>query len=380
MGRGAVRQFEVEFAAYQGAAEARAFWKGRVGLYAVLRALGIGAGDRVAVCAFTCSGVLEAVARLSAIPLFLDVDRHLNVASAALDRLAVPPAALVLQYTFGVPAGVETCLQWAAARGVPVVEDCCHALGATWDGRRVGNYGCAAIFSFQWSKPFSTGQGGMLTFPEAALAREVDRVLAREAVAPSFRESAGLSVQRALDRCLVTPAMTAAARSVYQLACRRGWVDDSESQFMGRVGPAPAFLKRASPAQARAGLHQLRRWPESLRRRCEAAAVLQARFRRYGIEFVEPEHRASPVYLRCPVWVWRKPYVLERAEQSHLDIAGWYASAGAPLSDADVAALGYVPVACPLAEEAFARVITLPTAPALSAAALERALRIIDAA
>jgi perosamine synthetase len=177
----------------------RALWTGRVALDVVLRALGVDPGDRVALCAFTCVRVVETVTRLSAIPAFLDVDRRLNIAAPALERLDTPPAALVLQYAFGVPSGVETCLAWAAARH-SVGGRLLPRAGATWNGRRVGSFCCAAVFSFEWSKPFSTGPSGMLTFPQANLAREVDRVSAHEGVAPGFRESAALGLQRVLDR------------------------------------------------------------------------------------------------------------------------------------------------------------------------------------
>ncbi|MFH0980273.1 MAG: DegT/DnrJ/EryC1/StrS family aminotransferase [Planctomycetota bacterium] len=377
MARDPVQQFEAAFARYQGAAAARAFWMGRVGLYAVLRSLGVEGDDRVGICAYTCMSVVEAVTRLGAVPVFLDVDRHLNIASASLERLGEPLAALILQHTFGVPCDLDACLAWAAARGVPVIEDCCHALGATWNGQLVGRFGCAAVFSFQWGKPFSTGQGGMVTFPQPDLVREVDRVIARDAIAPRFLESASLGVQCYLYRWFVTPGTRACVKSMYHWACRHGLVAGSEPRSECLVGMVPGFLKLASPGQARAGLQQLRRWPHALPRRREAAAAIHAKLQQEGLEFVQPDRRAAPMYLRCPVWVRRKTDILDAAERARLDIAGWYISAAHPLPGKQAEELGYVPAACPNAEEAFARVVTLPTAPPLTPVALDRTMRII---
>src|SRR5262245_58363681 len=125
-------RFESAFADYQGAACARSFWTGRIGLYAVLKALGVRQNHRVGICTFTCMGVIEAIARLGACPVFLDVDRHMNIAPAALMRLKTPIKALILQHTFGVPCNLDPSMAWAKQNRVPVIEDCCHALGAMW--------------------------------------------------------------------------------------------------------------------------------------------------------------------------------------------------------------------------------------------------------
>src|SRR5213594_1459050 len=108
-----IEQFEAAFADYQEAAAARAFWMGRIGLYAVLKALGVGQDDRVGICSYTCVGVVEAVTRLRARPVFLDVDRHMNISTAALEQQAQPLKALVLQHTFGVPCDLKRSLEWA---------------------------------------------------------------------------------------------------------------------------------------------------------------------------------------------------------------------------------------------------------------------------
>ncbi|MGI6455384.1 MAG: DegT/DnrJ/EryC1/StrS family aminotransferase [bacterium] len=60
--------------------------------------------------------------------------------------------------------------QWASARGIPVIEDCCLAFGSRYKGQLCGTFGIASYFSGQWNKPFSTGLGGMLVVNEEDLA------------------------------------------------------------------------------------------------------------------------------------------------------------------------------------------------------------------
>jgi dTDP-4-amino-4,6-dideoxygalactose transaminase len=375
----AVCRFERAFADCVEASSARAFWMGRVGLYATLRALGVTAGDRVGICSYTCVAVVEAVTRLKAVPIFLDVDRHMNIAPRALHKLTQPLKALVLQHTFGVPCEIDESLAWARARGIPVVEDCCHALGAQWRGESVGRFGCAAIFSFQWGKPFTTGQGGMATFMDAHLAHEVDRVIAAEGRRPPELASVSLSLQRCLYPHVLAPSARRLARSLYHWACSHRLALGSEPR-VPLVGGAEGFLRTMSLAQARAGLRQLSHWREILRKRLDEGQTLASRLRTAGIPWVEPQPWVRPMYLRFPVRVAEKNGVLAAADRAGLDVAGWYLSPAHPLRGASLAAIGYTAGQCPGAEEAFDRVVTLPTFPALNARDLERAIEIIATA
>jgi perosamine synthetase len=378
MASDAVRAFERAFAQSQQAPAARAFWKGRAGLYALLKVFGVGAGDRVGLCAFTCLGVVEPVTRLRATPIFLDVDEHLNLSVAALERLAQPLKALIVQHTFGVPCDLPALLAWAERQHVPVIEDCCHALDSTWDGKRVGSFTPAALFGFEWGKSFSTGQGGMVVLRDAALLKEVDRVTATEGVRPTWRQAGGLAAQRGLYRWLVTPRTRTVLRSLYRRMTGGGHGAGNQPQAAELIGPAPGFLKGMSPSQARAGLTQLRLWPENRARRMEAASQIFARLRAAGLTHAPLDARAAPVWLRVPVWVGAKQRALLAAEGEHLDLAGWYSSPAHPLHGPVLAELGYDPTACPAAERAFVQVVTLPTRPALDGRQLDRAVRIVE--
>ena len=202
--------------------------------------------------------VLEAVTRLRAQPVFIDIDSHMNIAPSALNQLDKPLSAIVLQHTFGVPCELNRCLSWAKSHGVPVIEDCCHALGSTWNGQKVGSFGLAAVFSFQWGKSFSTGQGGMVTFNDSNLVREVDRIISTQSVYPTLKESALLAVQRTLFRWLVTPHTRKLMRSIYKQACRKKIISGSEAAASSLFGETPGFLKLMSTAQAKVGIQQLK--------------------------------------------------------------------------------------------------------------------------
>ena len=151
------------------------FWKGRVALYAILKTLGVGPGDSVVVPGDTCVVVPMAVHFAGAESIYADIHpATYNVALDEVERCAKvseergrPVRAVLVQHTYGIAADIGPICEWAAERGVAVVEDCCHAMGSRYRDvrageespwRNLGTIGDAAFFSSQWSKPFTSPQ------------------------------------------------------------------------------------------------------------------------------------------------------------------------------------------------------------------------------
>jgi dTDP-4-amino-4,6-dideoxygalactose transaminase len=168
--------FEREFAARTGCAEAVAMNSGTAANHAALEAIGIGDGDEVLTTPFTFAATATPVLMQRAIPRFVDIDpRTFNVDPAAM--LAASGAgtkAVVLVDLFGLtvdPAGVGALRD----RGIRVIEDACQAVGAMRDGVAAGTIGEAASFSFYATKNLMTGEGGMLTTNDPAIAASARR-------------------------------------------------------------------------------------------------------------------------------------------------------------------------------------------------------------
>jgi len=168
----AVETLETSFAASTGAGHAVSFAAGRVGLYGILRCLGIGAGDEVLVPVPTHIVVANAVRYTGAQPVYVDCDLssyNIDVAQAQ-ERLTPRTRALLVQHTFGVPADVEQARDLALRNGLYLIEDCVHALGAAIGNGQVGTFGHAAFFSTEETKTISTTMGGIVTTGDAELA------------------------------------------------------------------------------------------------------------------------------------------------------------------------------------------------------------------
>ncbi|NUS15105.1 MAG: aminotransferase class I/II-fold pyridoxal phosphate-dependent enzyme [Streptomyces sp.] len=174
MGGSEVDSFEKEFADYHGAERALAVTNGTHALELALQVLGVGPGTEVIVPAFTFISSSQAAQRLGAVAVPVDVDPVtycLDVAAAA-EAVTERTRAIMPVHMAGHFADMDALDKLSADTGVPVVQDAAHAHGARWRGRRVGELGSVAAFSFQNGKLMTAGEGGAVTFPDNATYEE----------------------------------------------------------------------------------------------------------------------------------------------------------------------------------------------------------------
>ncbi len=138
------------------------FNAGRSALLAILKSFAIGSGDEVLLQAFTCVAVPNSVIWAGAQPIYVDIDHTLNIDVTNAEKKITPHTrALIVQHTFGVPANLEKIIPFCKKHKLILIEDCAHALGATYKGKTTGSFGDAAFFSFGRDKIVSSVFGGM---------------------------------------------------------------------------------------------------------------------------------------------------------------------------------------------------------------------------
>jgi perosamine synthetase len=173
-----VRRFEDAFADAAGCAHAVSCSSGTAALHLVLAALGLRPGDEVVVPAFSMIATANAVRYTGATPVLADAaPGSCNVSAATLEaRITERTRALLVVHTYGHPVDMDPVRALADRHGLFLVEDAAEAHGALYRGRPVGSLADAATFSFYGNKIVSTGEGGMVTTQDAALARVVQRL------------------------------------------------------------------------------------------------------------------------------------------------------------------------------------------------------------
>jgi len=165
--------FERAFAARVSAAHASAVSSGTAGLHLALRAVGVGEDDEVVTSPFSFVASANAVLFERARPVFADIDPvtlNLDV-DAARAAVTERTSALLPVDIFGYPvdiAGFESF-------GLPIVEDACEALGASYaDGTLVGSRPHPSVFAFYANKQITTGEGGIVVAGDPAVKERID--------------------------------------------------------------------------------------------------------------------------------------------------------------------------------------------------------------
>jgi perosamine synthetase len=166
-------EFERAFAPRVGAAYASAVSSGTAALHLALRAVGVSDGDEVVTTPFSFVATANVAIFERARPVFADIDPvTLNLdPDAAAAAVSERTTALLPVHVFGYPADVPALERLR----LPIVEDACEALGATYaDGTPVGGRGHPATFGFYANKQLTTGEGGIVTTSDGAIKERID--------------------------------------------------------------------------------------------------------------------------------------------------------------------------------------------------------------
>ncbi|HEY1549850.1 MAG TPA: UDP-4-amino-4,6-dideoxy-N-acetyl-beta-L-altrosamine transaminase [Kofleriaceae bacterium] len=175
-----VPRFEQALAAKLGAGYASACSSGTAALHLVYAALDIGPGDEIITTPITFSATAAAAYMVGANVRFADVDpRTGNIDSSSIEALITPQTrAIVPVHLAGMPADMDSIHAIAKRNNLAVVEDACHALGATYRNTPVGGdrRTAATVFSFHPVKHVTTGEGGAVVCHDPSFKRRVDRL------------------------------------------------------------------------------------------------------------------------------------------------------------------------------------------------------------
>lgn len=173
-----VAALEHDFVAKVGAVDAVALSNCTTALHLALVVAGIGPGDDVVVPSFSFIATTNAVLYVGARPVFCDVDELTgNMTAATLGAVLTDATrAVIVVDQGGVPADIDAISAVCAPRGIRVIEDAACAIGSTYHGRLVGASAPLVAFSFHPRKLVTSGEGGMLTVDDPAVATRVRRL------------------------------------------------------------------------------------------------------------------------------------------------------------------------------------------------------------
>ena len=374
----AIEVFEREFTAMLGDGRAYSFAAGRVALAAILDALGIGAEDEVIVPGYTCVAVPNPILFAGAKPIYADIERStLNVSAATVLAVLTPRTrAIVVQHTFGLPVQMAELLALARHRGIAIIEDCTHALGATINGQTVGAMGDAAFFSLEQTKVISAGAGGVAYARDPALSAKLHHFQRRCAI-PSPRQTRRMMGYLAYSVLLRDPRWSSHFPNAQYYLERLDLIGGpiSTDQEMRCEKPS-AFACRLAGAQARVGSTQLAQLAENLARRQVIAAIYEQALEGGRVGTFPGPPGARPTYVRFPIRVRDKHELARDMQRQQIQLGLWFTAPVHPV-EVSQARAGYAVGSCPEAEAAVANVANLPCHPRMTAADARRVVQAV---
>lgn len=358
---------ELWFRRYFPGYEVELFNSGRSAMLALLEAFEIGAGDEVLVQAFTCVAVPNSVIWAGAKPVYVDIDKTLNMDPQEAEKHITPKTkAIIVQHTFGIPAQTEKLATFARKHHLILIEDCAHSLGAFYLGRKVGTYGDAAFFSFGRDKVVSSVFGGAaiinakLQMPNAKL-KQYQRQLHYPSHFWIFQQllhPVAFSVILTSYNILIGKILLVALQKLRLLSF--------PVYPMEKSGRRPAdFPARFPNALAILLVKQLGKLERFNRNRRETADFYRAVLGSKKIKLLPGI--AGSINLRFPVLQDNSGEMLEKAKEQGILLGNWYHNIIDP-TGVDFMKAAYRLGSCPEAERASRKVINLPTRITLTAA------------
>src|SRR5216684_4032758 len=167
-----IAEVEERFAEWVGARHAVSFSSGTAALHGAAFTAGLGPGDEAITTPMTFCATANCILYQGATPVFADVSAdtlNLDPNEVSKKTSSKTKAILAVDYA-GHPADFDALLAATQSRGIPLIEDACHALGAEYRGKRVGGIADMTVFSFHPVKHLTTGEGGMVTTNDETLA------------------------------------------------------------------------------------------------------------------------------------------------------------------------------------------------------------------
>lgn len=332
---------------------------GRSSLLIILRALGVERDDEIILQSFTCNAVANPIRWAGAKPVYTDIDHTFNIDPKKIEeKITAHTRAIIVQHTFGIPARIDEILKIARNHNLVVIEDCAHALGAKYKGKKVGTYADVSFFSFGRDKVISSVYGGAILVNDIYLNKKIKeeyRLLSQ----PSYIW---------ILRQLCHPPLTYFALLTYKvggkyflyLIQQLGIVSLAVTQSErngGRPGYFPRLLPAALEALAMRQFKKLKRFNDHRRR---LAKIYEDGLKDNSKFKIVANYDEGSIFLRYPVLHRSARDIQEKAKIQGIILGDWYREVIAP-KGTDMETMSYTFGSTPNAEYIAPYILNLPT-------------------
>lgn len=383
-----IKKVEGWFEKYFQADHAYSFNSGRSAFYSILKSFDIKAGDEVLVQAFTCVAAIEPILWVGARPIYVDVDKSLNLDPNDLEKkITKKTKAIVAQHTFGIPAEMDKIIKFAKKHNLILIEDCAHVLGASYKGKKLGTFGQAAYFSFGRDKVVSSVFGGISIINEKLIINNEQSQIKMK------KERSFLSYPKDtwIFQQLLHPILFAVILPFYnffnlgkillvifqklKLLSFPVYKEERQAEI------PTIFPKKLPNGLAILALNQLNKLEKFNQKKTRIAKIYTEQLKdfslaRRGLTRRGLARMGEAVYLRYPILVENPAEVYQKAKKQGMLLGRWYSNIIDP-AGVDLEKAGYKKGSCKNAEKIASKILNLPTYPRLLESDVEKIIKII---
>jgi dTDP-4-amino-4,6-dideoxygalactose transaminase len=361
-----VEDFELTYSKLVGNGKSTSFATGRMGFFALLQALDIGSGDEVILQGASCAVMANAILRRKATPIYADIDiKTFGSCAKSIDKMISTKTKMIIaQHSFGIPCDILPIIKLARSRNIFLLEDCALTFGSSVNNKIVGNFGDAALFSCDHTKPINTLVGGLIYTSCELLHNKLQGIKESAPEVETIRQKR-LFKQLCLEAKFSDPKkfgrfrlLSLMRRKIFRI--QSGFFDD-DFGLPEKTSPYNYPL-RLPPFLAQRGIKELQNWSSTQSTRIKIGKLIlkylrDAGFEKYLTVYSQQELKIVPLRIAFTSPVSDK---IKHQLNDFLDCeAIWFRE---PLEGAktNIQALGYIPGSCPISEKASSGMINFP--------------------
>ncbi len=356
---------EQEFKQYLNAKHAFAFNAGRTAFLAILKSLNLTPGNEILIQGFTCNALVNPILAAGLKPIFVDIkETTFNIDPTDLEtKITDRTKAVVIQHTFGLPADMEKITDICQKYNLILIEDCAHALGAEYNGRKLGSFGKASFFSFGRDKVISSVFGGLAVTNNDDLAekiRDYQQSLPQASVWWIFQQL----LHPILTKYTVMPAynLNGSLGKLKLITLQKIGLLSKAVSNREKQGKMPENFARKMPEPLVAmALRQIEKLGKFIDHQRQIAQIYDNGLA--GLGFGLPARQLGRIYLRYPILIKNQntDKILEQARKQKIFLDdGWRKTVVVP-PDTDQTKMNYRAGDCPVAEKVAKSIVNLPT-------------------
>jgi len=361
-----IKEFEFNYSTLVGNGKSTSFATGRMGFFALLQALEIGPGDEVILQGASCAVMANAILRRRATPIYADIDiKTFGSCAKEINKVISPKTKMIIaQHSFGIPCDINPIVKLATSKGIFLLEDCALSVGSSVNNKIVGNFGDAALFSCDHTKPINTLVGGLIYTSCEILHNKLQEI---KEVAPEVElvRQKHLFKQLCLETKFSNPKNFGRFRL---LTLIRKKLFRIQSGFFDNDFGIPETISnynyplKLPPFLAQRGIIELKKWPLTKAVRIKNGKLILEQLQKSGFGkylTVYDKKELNIVPLRIAFTSPNSDKIKEQLK-AFLDCdAIWFTE---PLAGAKTQykALGYIYGSCPLAEKVNPGMINFP--------------------